>query len=227
MAPGRYELVKYRLNIRSRPSADEPVGPRHDRLVTVLRRLPQPWGLTGEVLSAKEPGSQFISIVQLTSNLGKGVRGSVTYANRACLSDEGIADDYLLMDFDPVRVDYALLVGSAFQALVDAVGAYTGQVQDEEFLFKSPYGKADTRDDVTDIRPLHYIDKTLCQRAFALTPSGVAKTLKEHVAKVEAMRSGLLIVVTSEALPFPAMKKLCRPLRGLLPSAGAKRKPAK
>lgn len=208
--------MTYRLNIRARPKPSQTVPARHAKIVEAARDLPAPWGLPATVPPAREPGTAPMTVVSLTRHLAKGLGGSLNYANRKHLPDEASADDWLTIDFDPRKVDYAGLIRAAFAGYVKVLGAYVGTVTDGQFALRTGAAK-NKRFAVPYIAPVHFLDATLCARAFGLKPAAVAAALKPKVERATATARGVTVVVTSEALEFETMFKLCRPLRALLP----------
>lgn len=215
--------MKYLLNIRSRPAPTESVTDAHERVLKVLQQIRGQWGIVrGVIPSVYEPISTFLSAVPLTGMVGKGIRGSLNYYNRQALRDDASCDDWINLEFNPTKVDYAHLVDVVFPRLVIGLKAYVGEIKECQLVAKDferwRRSKANLRDGVFRIHPVAYWDRQLCKRAFGLTPIQVAKRLGGAVDRVSPMRAGVLTVVSSKILPTDEIVKIDKRLQPLLTS---------
>jgi hypothetical protein len=184
-------------------------------LLEGLRAIPKPWGLAGEPgPKAPDPGRELIASVSLTGHLGKGIRGEVVYQFRRPFRDEGAADDFLSLSFNPERVLYQVLADHVFDQYVTTFGAYRGEVGDVAFTHKDcdAARNVDFRNGVFRINPISFFDPLLCRRAFRLEPEDVASRLMGLCERVSLENDGVLIVATRQALKYEDADRLSRQL---------------
>jgi hypothetical protein len=213
--------MKFILNIRSRPDPDDSIPKKHKRFFTGIRKLSAPWGpATADCPQARDPGNNYLSVVNLSKVLGPGIKGSLNYHTRKELTDEGMSDDWLGLEFDPEKVDYGTLINSAFERYVTSLGAYVGTIKDEQSIFKHfnrwQRTKGDYRSAVFRIHPVNYFDRLLCKRAFGLRPEQVVNRLSKEVERAALINDGALIIVTSKLLNLKESDAIERRIRPLL-----------
>jgi hypothetical protein len=176
---------------------------------------------------ATEPGSDFSSGVSLTKMLK--VKANVRYANRWWLRDSGGEDDYLVLEFDPGRADYAALTGHVLRHFVEAMDGYLAEGGDEKLVHlwfeEWRMEKGDYRDAVNRLFPLNYFDAELCRRAFGMTPRQVVAAVEGAVERAEVWRDGALVYVTTEVLPVDQLDARCREADRRLPRDDRWRRP--
>lgn len=211
--------MKYEVLLRSRALRDESIPAKHERLLAGLRQIAPPWGL-GDAAGppAPDPGSELIAQVKLTPFLGKGIRGEVVYQFRRDFRDEGSADDFLSLTFNPEKVDYAAFVDGAFPKYLSALDAYRGELGDAEFthLDFDAARKVDFRRGVFRIHPVSYYDKQLCLRAFELEPDEIVARLVDRCERVTRHGDGVLVVLSTKPLSLADADQETRAMRQLL-----------
>jgi len=213
--------MKFIPNIRSRPDPADAIPKKHKRFFTGIRKLPAPWGPTSAVWpESHDPGDNYLSVVNLNKVLNPGVKGSLNYHTRKELTDEGMSDDWLYLEFNPEKVDYAALVNSAFERYVTSLGAYVGSIEDQQSMFKHfnrwQRSRNNYRQDVFRIQAINYFDRLLCKRAFGLRPEQVVKRLSKGVERAALINDGALIIVTSKVPNLKESDAIERKIRPLL-----------
>lgn len=138
--------------------------------------------------------------------LEKGIKGYVSYQLRAeaYLKDNAQYDDVLVLEFNPQKIDFALLACDVIPKLIDAFQAYRAVMSSTNLaltdwpkiveMTHSTGRDVDGRDGVFRITALNYWDKTLCQRAFGMTPAKIIQQLSTAVSKAEILNDGAYVV---------------------------------
>ncbi len=151
---------------------------------------------------SEEEDDEFAVQVNMDKVVSPATKGEILYRFRTSLRDEGMCDDYVVLEFDPAKVDYAGLSSGVFAqylALFDAYRGHVGPLQFRVIDFDSTR-KLNLRHTVSRIYPLTFLDNELCVRNFSLTPSEIANRLQNHVEQVHRLDSGILIVASSKIL---------------------------
>lgn len=197
--------MKYELQIRSRPKPDERVVDKHERISRKLAEASELWlPEVGEIPPAKDPRTEPALHLSLTRKLSRVVKGSIAYANRKYLLDEGRFDDWLSLEFDSQRVDFDALVTKAFPKYLAAFGAYRGYVCNEEFSSLPRPANYNSRRDIGRVFPVSYFDSELCSRSLGVAP----ETAAMRVGEIARTFEGGLLVLTPELLPFEKARNL-------------------
>jgi hypothetical protein len=206
--------MKYELLIRSRALREESIGQKHSRFIAALQQVEPPWGLKGKgAPAAPDPGDDLIADVELGRFFGNGIHGELIYQYRREFRDEGAADDYFALKFNPEKLDYKELVLVAYPAYLSSFSAYRGQIGNAEFGLKdwdAGDRDVDYRHGVFRIYPVCFFDRQLCVRAFGLQPEAIIPRLEDKVEKVELYNDGVLIVSSSRPLPLEAADQVSR-----------------
>ena len=209
--------MRYYVEVRARAREKQPIPDKHKEVMEGFVRVPEPWGLgPEEPPPPPDPGSDITAVLSLRKFFGKGVYSPyLVYPYRADLWDMAMDDDHFTMFINPKRVDYRSLVLEAFPKYVASLGAYVGCIGDEEFIFldqerlQEQQRTLHTRSEVDRVWPVSFYDDEFCQRAFGLSPKGVAKRLKGKVEQVSNMSNGVYMVGSSEVLEFEEADRLC------------------
>ena len=208
--------MKYNLEIRAIARQEQSIEDKHQSFLGALDGLPTPWGLVQPV-PAPDPGSGLSASLKVAKLLGKGLRGDLVYQFRRPFRDEASQDDYINVTFDPERIDYKQLVANIFLRYVSAFGGYYADISDDEFIFmdydKRRELRIDKRHNIYRISPVSYLSKELCLKALGLTPDQVVERLQGKVEAVRTALDGVLIVLTSKALPTAEMDEICWKVR--------------
>lgn len=211
--------MKYELLLRSRASREESIPAKHERLLAGMREIAPPWGLGGTTgPSAPDPGGELIAQARLTPFLGRGIRGEVVYQFRRDFRDEGSADDFLSLTFNPEKVNYAAFVDEALPKYLSAFDAYRGELGDAKFthLDFDAARKVDFRHGVFRVYPVSYYDKQLCLRAFELEPDEIVARLADTCERVTRHGDGVLVVVSTKPLSLTEADQGTRAIGQLL-----------
>jgi hypothetical protein len=214
--------MKYELMIRSRAVKTDPIAAKHTRFFAELSKIPAPWGIAGAPApEPPDPGRDLGAGVGISKLLGKGISGRVYYVLRRDFEDLGMHDDFLDMSFNPTKVDYKRLVQDELPKIISAFGAYFAELGDAEFVHidfdaERQAGMGDTRFGVYRIRPVSFFDKTLCERAFGISPGEIARRLEGSVEQVSLLNDGVYIIGSSEPLGIEDADKLCWEMKRLL-----------
>ncbi|MGL4512015.1 MAG: hypothetical protein ACRCT8_02920 [Lacipirellulaceae bacterium] len=208
--------LRYDVFVKSRAQPGDPFEDLHERFFARLAQLPGPWGLERKELPLCPRMRSERDSVDFGRLIGKGVRASIFYLYRAAWLSEDIhaRDDYLLMTFNPKRVEYGALVREALPVYIEGFGAYRAEVIDEEiglrdFKRGSQDEPAETRIEIPDERhgvyrvaPVSFYDETLCWRAFGVTPERLAARLAGRIEDVRLFSGGVYLIGSSAPLEF-------------------------
>lgn len=203
--------MKYLLRLNSFATDSVAILDKHKKLVSELTTLEGPWGLQPGGYPPPDPGKELSAHFQLAKSLrGRGVRGFVSYRYRGGLRDESDCDDYVALEFNPARVDFASLIKTALPRYIQAFEPYFGHVSDEEFVFTDfdRSRNVDQRRVVLRVLPICFLSQKLCKRALGVNADEVTDRLRGRVELVESVGAGLLIVARMEPVPFETAKKL-------------------
>lgn len=196
--------MKYEIMIRSIPVVDIPET--HSRLITVMNGIPKPWGFGGNGgPPAPDCGSWLLAKANLFKYLGDGFRGSsIVYNYRSGLGDAGIDDDFMVLEFNPMKQDFARMLETVLPRYISAFRAYLAYIGDTE------WGLADWEEErkmvpncrygVYRIYPVHYFGEQLCRRAFQRTPEEMIRLLSKECERVELLDGGVILVATSNVI---------------------------
>jgi hypothetical protein len=201
--------MKFVLNVRHRPEAQETIEARFAHFVEVVRGLPSPWGfLPGKSPALPPVGSGLSTTAQLRGKLGTGVAGQVTFAFRAAASlrDHAAVDDACVIEFEARKSDWWQVARVAVTGYVQAMGAYLACVYrwDEapaEWRLRKSLSERignrsiDGRDGLFRIYPISFMDRELCRRGCnGMTPEQIVTELSGVVPEVRLLGDGVLIV---------------------------------
>jgi len=204
--------MKYNLEIRAIARQEQSIEEKHQFFLGGLDSLPPPWGLVQQ-LPAPDPGGGLSASLKVAKLLGKGLRGDLVYQFRRPFRDDASQDDFINIVFDPEKVDYQQLVATIFLRYVSAFGGYYAEISDDEFIFmdydKRRELRSDKRHGIYRIPPVSYLSQNLCLKSLGLTPNQVVERLQGKVEDVRTALDGVLIVLTSKALPTAEMDEIC------------------
>jgi len=201
--------MKYQLKVNSIALQAQSIEWKHQKFLAGLEGLPAPWGVR-ESVSAPDPGTELIAVLNVAKLLGKGLRGELVYQFRRQFSDESSQDDWINIIFNPGKIDYHALIYDAFLIYVSAFSAYYAEISDEEFIFMDfEHRKYNRRHAIYRIPPVCYMNKDFCARAFDLSPAQIVEKLRGTVEEVREVQNGVFIVLTSKVLPTAEMDVLC------------------
>lgn len=222
----------YELELRHRAAANEPITPRHDRLMRAMARYAPPWGLKGrEIPPAREVKPGELSSLVKFSGLAKGEMSYVKYPFRGekYLQDNAQFDDIAILPFDAAGSADRLreLFDEVLPAYVEAFDGYKATVCSSQVRMAdwkrvveqcAATGKdVDGRDGVYRIHPANFWDRELCRRAFGLAPEKIVERLQGKVEGVSRLGEGVLLVAESKIpLPQEGYEKLDARVRPLL-----------
>lgn len=198
--------MRYELHIRSRPTPEESVVAKHERIALRFLAASRMWlGEIGELPVAREPRSEPALHLSLTRKLSKLVKGSMAYANRNYLLDEGRFDDWFTLEFDPGKVDFDSLVMKAFPMYIDAFDAYFGHIANEEFahLYMTD-DYCECRTDIGRVYPVSFFDSKLCARALPVPPAAALARMGPDAR----IHNGGILLASREVLPFDRAKEI-------------------
>lgn len=216
--------MKYELLIRSRAKAEEDIATKHLRFIERLSQLEAPWG--GDIRrapQAPDPGAELIAETDFSAFFMTDVLARVAYQFRRPFRDEGAADDWFSLRFDPTKLDYQSLASTGFAAYVEAFGAYRGEMGNAEFAF-TDFDEAldfDDRWGVCRIYPVSFFDTQLCSRAFRLSPVDVVNKVTAICERAELLGDGVLIIGSSRVLAPAEGRRLMTTLTKTLKDQGA------
>jgi hypothetical protein len=208
--------TKYRLMLRSRPRADEPIPSTHDRIMSALSKVAPPWGLVCNPWpKVEEPGGEYISSVLLENCFGETIALDAIYRNRAALRDEGMSDDAFAFDFDAAKVDYSRLLDDALPRYLEITRAYVAEVMPYEYLLQeaSKMRLIQQRSAVYNIAPVNYFDAELCTRAFSLSPQQLLDKLAGKIAEGRILNGGAYIIASRQVVNADQARQLASQLR--------------
>jgi hypothetical protein len=195
--------MKYELMLRWIPDAKESIQERHATVMRVLDPIPQPWGFGSKGgPSAPDAGRELLAGVRLDSFLGRGVRGSVVYRYRGGLEDAGMYDDYLRLEFNPARVDYVTLLGSALSQYIQGLQPYRAHCGPEELTVVDfdALRRTDYRRGIHRFYPVMYVGRHLCSKALNFFPEDLVRRVAKECERAELLNNGAFLVMTSEVV---------------------------
>lgn len=99
--------MKYQIMIRSIPV--ETISEVQHRLMAVMDEIPKPWGFGGcGGPPVPDCGGELLAESKLFNYLGPGFRGSsIIYSYRGCKGDDDTYDDFMVLEFNPIKQPYA------------------------------------------------------------------------------------------------------------------------
>lgn len=193
--------MKYVLRLRARPEKVS-IAEKHQRLVSTLKRLGGPFGLSDKEFAIPECGEELTARFDIGRELGKGINGFVSYRYRGGLRDHGDCDDLLDLEFAAKKVDYELLLTNVVPKYVEAFQPYYGFVGDEEFTYidfdrsrnKNP------RLDLIRFYPVAFYGDMFCREALGILPAELTRSVADLVSRIQEIEGGVLIVVDDKPL---------------------------
>jgi hypothetical protein len=222
--------IKQRYTIIIHASVDESISAesRHAKFFDQIRDLPPPW-TSGDRPPPRFPKLEFhaadvIGVKKFWSVPGIKI-AELSYVTRRKLTDDGYCDDGLVIDFNPIQLDYRLLIDTVLPRFIEAFDAYRAECYDEAFIeaayeerkveggtLYTPRVKeyVNPRYQVRQAWPICYFGERLCRRAFDLTPSEILTRVKPVVETARLLHDGVYIVGSSEVLPFERAQTLAR-----------------
>lgn len=216
--------MKYQLIIRSQPNPSITIQEKHERFLSSLNKIESFWTSGLKIPEqVPNPGIDLSTAVKISSSPKGLVSGEILYKLRGEYlskkeNDTGFYDDYLLLEFNPSRVPYQLLVEKAFSTYVLAFQAYRGQVADAEFVQIDFQQLRNTnfRQSIYRIHAVSFFSRELCQRAFHLTPENIAERLSNEVDRINLEAGGVMILASSDLLSLQRAQELSNKLKSFL-----------
>jgi len=204
--------MKYNIEVRAVALQEQSIEEKHARFLGRIEGLDAPWA-PNKIVDAPDPGTGLVAVLRASKVFGKGVSGNLVYQFRRKFDDDASEDDYLDISFNPQKVPYNELIYSAFLKYVHAFDAYTANISDDEFIYmdfdkQRELGIGD-RDGIYRVCPVNYWSKSLCHKAFKLSPSQIVQRLEGHVEIAEETLGGVFVVLTSEILSTSDMDIIC------------------
>lgn len=223
-------MNKFVVNARHRPSMSEAIEQRFAHFVSVVSRLPRPWGLAeGKELKLPPIGTALSTEAKLRGKLGRGVSGFVNFRYRVPtnLDDRAADDDAVVIEFESSKVAWRQVVDDGLPGYIRAIGAYncrverwdemptTGRISSE--ICRRLGKDLDGRDGFFRFGPVSFMDRELCRRGCnGMTPEQVIAKLTDVVPDVRLFDDGVLIVAADH---FPEQDEIIatdRAIRGRL-----------
>lgn len=218
-----------KLMLRYRPNTNESIESRHKRFLSRQVALPVPWCILDQCCETPPAiAGKLTSVVDLDKCMTKGIRGHIVYSFRGpdYLKDDARCDDYMVMEFDPDKVDYSGLISDSFPKMVEAFECYSACIEKRDVVIrdfdkgvleyertgKEPNG----RNTVFRINAVNFWDRELCKRAFRLSPADIVKRLTGEVESVSEFYDGVLLIVTSQILTTEEHEAIDARVRKLL-----------
>jgi hypothetical protein len=216
--------MRYSLMLRSRANPNQSIEEKHAQFMSGLLEMTNAWApITRDLPNAPDPGANLCVGINLLRYFGKGIRGEVLYQYRGqhLLKDAGVCDDFFTLKFNPEKVDYESLVKEAVAQYIKAFRPYVAYIENEEIILIDieERRQTSTRHQVYKIRPMHFMDRELCRRAFNCSPEQVVDILKDHVEKVDIVLDGVLIIASSKVLSLEEADEVNTKLKPLLVSS--------
>jgi len=194
--------MKYILKVNTRTSDLVSVNDRHKKFINGIIGLDNNWGLQPGIdyVAPEFKNSESLTTFPLGKMLKKKQKGDIIYVYRSSkLTDEGVDDDRVWLEFNPAKVDYQQLVYEALPLYISNFNAYLAQIYDDEFIdidFDLSRGK-NLREVIYRFYPVHYIDDQLCTRALGYNLYEMKERLEGNVEAILSIGRGLLIISTS------------------------------
>ena len=133
-----------------------------------------------------------------------------------------LADDRLIIDFDPAKVDVHHLTYTVIPRYIEAFDAYLVKYYDEQFVdlaWETPPEQrvhTNPRLNVNRVDVVCFYDELLCRRAFNLTPAEVMGRLQGKIEHAQLLHNGVYLVGSSQVLPSSDAQNLCREMKNAL-----------
>lgn len=200
----------YKLELRHRASAEEPIEDKHRKLMHAMTRYDPPYGYKGREIPSVPNIGKIVSVVPLRPLSKRGAKSYVCYSLRSktYLKDKAEHDDHLIMEFKPQELDINMLLNQVFPAYIEAFDCYRAAIANREItasdwdrvveLSGSTGKDINGRDGVYRFHPANYFDRELCRRAFGLTPEQIVKRLEGKVETASLLNDGVLIIYSSK-----------------------------
>ena len=212
--------MKYQIMIRSIPV--ETISEVHHRLIVAMNDTPKPWGFGG---SGGPPvpdcGWEQLTESKLFNYLGPGFRGShIIYRHRGCKGDHPMYDDFMVLEFNPIKQQYGEMLKVVLPHYISAFHAYLAFVQDVEWILVDREEKLkhapNSRYSVYRICPVHYFGELLCLRAFRKSPTEMIRMLSRECEHVEPLCGGVFLVATSKVVGLDEANQINKKLWNIL-----------
>jgi hypothetical protein len=195
--------MKFSLIIRSRVDSQQSIPNKHAVLVKRYFESGTMWPFSEVITPPTEIGHKLVVVTKLKKCLENGFVGQICYPFRdPNASDKASNDDFICIDFNPLKIDYELIVSDVFPRLVAAFDGYRGQIIDTK-IYSLDFEKKQTIDDrhgVYRILPVAFYDRQLCVRGFNLSPEEITKRLSGRVESAKLFNDGVLLIERSR--PF-------------------------
>jgi hypothetical protein len=211
--------MKYLFHLSSFAMQSAAISAKHAKLISELMALDGPWGLPPASYPTPDPGKELSADFRLGKSLrGSGVRGFVSYRYRGGLRDDSGCDDYMILEFNPARVDFAALVQNALPRYIHAFEPYFGYISDEEFTFTDFHRSRDVNSRHTLLRmfPICFLSEDYCRKTLKRGAGEVADQVRGWVESVEVTNTGVIVMASKAPLPFEKAKPLSDDLTRLV-----------
>jgi hypothetical protein len=211
--------MKYLFKVASRTKEDCFIEKKHKKVINGLKEIAPPWGIAKETLCLlPDFKDDILIVIPLKRILGNGIKGDLIYRYRRLIEDDSSDDDHLYIEFNPLKVDYNVLVNEVFKKYIEYFDAYSASIFNEELIFIDFEKTRDKnfRNDIVRFYPVSFLDSELCARALNLTPMEIYQKLDNHIEKVELFMNGVIIVGSSKVLTAQESEELDLKIRKLL-----------
>jgi len=223
-------VSKYEIELRYRAIVSESIECCHNRFMAGLEKIPVPWGLKEADVQIQLPdiGDDLLSVCDLSSALGNGIKGHSVYVLRSAdyLQDKAQYDDNVAIKFDPKKINFNYLVEEIFPLYIKAFLPYRATIQSSDIAnadwpeiadkCNSTEKDVNGRDGVYRINAVNYYDRELCQRAFDLSPEQIIERLDGKVESVSLLLDGVMLIYSSKLLERDELEKIDAEVKALL-----------
>ncbi len=198
---------------RRRVHANESIEQVHGQFIRLAQPWFKAWNVDIQPISLA-PTVEFDCLsAHVSTNFTQGdglISLDYVFRKEGWNRDEAYHDDVLSINF-PNLDSYRQFITDAMMSLGTAFGAYRGRIVTDGQLVgedwdaiatavRNSTSDVDGRDTVYRFHPVMLFDRELCERAFEMTPSEVARKAEEFSALVSVSGDRVLIAASLEPL---------------------------
>lgn len=207
------EMNAIEVRFRRRATVDERVSDVFADLVSRLRTIDYLAASPSMEVPVLDLGTGESAAANLTSLLGTGFSGAVSFASRLpkAICDRAISDDVLVLRIPRDQADFRLLALEVFPTVIEAFQPYRAfaitdmeqDLDDFEAICEEAQRTGrdvDGRDSVFKIQPIDFFDEELCRRSFGKSAQGVAQCMSGNVVSAQTISNGVMVTLTPSPL---------------------------
>ncbi len=195
--------MKYQLELSSIPQSFEELDSKYQSIKKIIESS-ELWKEGKELLpKLKTQPSKPKWHVNLTRSLISGYKGYISFNNRySIVNSEGMYDDRLILEFNPIKIDFDYLRGYFFNSVSTEFSSYRASIVNISLVLKDidKKGVIDTRKKFDRFHFIDFIRNDFCEIYFKISAKKITDLLLRNNFDVREVKDGIIIILAEDIL---------------------------